>query len=416
MLRPRLERADAALLEGASEAQVSAITRLDEVEVEAPTHALTIWANANTRHMSSVPPEVQAARSAAMRPLFERFLAREAAGEARWCGTAFPCHAAAQDAGMSLGDWEDFVYRAGHLEDADPIAFWREQSKRQAAIAERFKGVREIRIVAENTDLVLDVAGRIWDNADGHKNFPDGEVYTSPVESSTRGHIAFSFDATYMGNDVAGVRLKFDGGRVVEHEATRGAEFPRADARHGRWRALPRRGGVRHERRDPVADARHTLRREDRRDVPRRARDGVSGMRRHQHVGPSLGPGLRPAARRRDPCRRRGHLARRAVPASDAASSGWRTSSSTTRCRWARATPSSSRARRSAEELIVELVRAAIRAGAIPRVRPSVQGTDEAYLARASDEQLDHLPPWSLDEMGSIDARISVVGAWNTVS
>ena len=169
-----------------------------------------------------------------MRPLFERFLAREAAGDVRWCGTAFPCNAAAQDAGMSLSDWEDFVYRAGHLNDADPIAFWREQSARQAKIAERFAGVREIRILAEDTDLVLDVAGRTWDNADGHKNFPDGEVYTSPVEGGTRGHIAFSFDATYMGNDVAGVRLKFDDGRVVEHEATRGERLPRADARHGR--------------------------------------------------------------------------------------------------------------------------------------------------------------------------------------
>jgi len=225
MLRPRLDRADAALLEGASDAQVAAITKLDEVEVEAPTRALTIWANTNTRYMSGVPSETQAARAAAMRPLFERFLAREAAGDARWCGTAFPCHAAAQDAGMSLSEWEDFVYRAGHLDDPDPIAFWREQSKRQAAVAERFTGVREIRILAEDTDLVLDVADRIWDNADGHKNFPDGEVYTSPVESATRGHIAFSFDATYMGNDVAGVRLTFDGGRVVEHEATRGADF-----------------------------------------------------------------------------------------------------------------------------------------------------------------------------------------------
>ncbi|MGH3074707.1 MAG: aminopeptidase, partial [Gaiellales bacterium] len=67
-----------------------------------------------------------------------------------------------------------------------------------------------------------------------------------------------------------------------------------------------------------------------------------------------------------------------------------------------------------AEELIVELVRAATKVGAIARVRTSVQGTDEAYLSRASDEQLDNLPEWALEEMGSIDARISVHAAWNT--
>ena len=225
MLRPRLERAEAALLEGASEAQIAAVTKLDEIEVEAPTRSITIWANANSRYMSSVPAATQAARSAATRPLFERFLARELAGEVRWCGTAFPSNAAAQDAGMSLPDWEDFVYRAGHLGDDDPVAFWQGQSAKQAAVAERLSGARELRIVADQTDLVVDVTGRRWDNADGHKNFPDGEVYTSPVEENTRGTIAFSFDATFMGNDVGGVRLRFEDGRVVDHEAARGGEF-----------------------------------------------------------------------------------------------------------------------------------------------------------------------------------------------
>src|SRR5207247_5376005 len=67
-----------------------------------------------------------------------------------------------------------------------------------------------------------------------------------------------------------------------------------------------------------------------------------------------------------------------------------------------------------AEPLLVELVRAATEAGAIARVRPTVSGTDEAYLARASDAQLDHLPPWAVEEMEAIDARISVHASLNT--
>jgi aminopeptidase len=225
MLRPHLERAEAAILREATEAQVAAVTRLEELEIEAPTRQITIWANENTRYMADVPASTQAARSAATRRLFERFLEREAADDVRWCGTAFPCHAAAQDAGMSLAAWEDFVFSAGHLDDADPIAFWRAQSDRQAQVIERLAGVREIRIVAEDTDLTIGVGGRVWANADGRKNFPDGEVYTSPVETATRGHIAFTFDATYLGNDVGGVRLRFEDGRVVAHEARKNADF-----------------------------------------------------------------------------------------------------------------------------------------------------------------------------------------------
>jgi aminopeptidase len=50
-------------------------------------------------------------------------------------------------------------------------------------------------------------------------------VYTSPLHDRTRGHISFSFDATYNGREFGGVRLWFEDGRVVRHEASRGEEF-----------------------------------------------------------------------------------------------------------------------------------------------------------------------------------------------
>ena len=85
--------------------------------------------------------------------------------------------------------------------------------------------MRQLRIVGEDTDLTIDVSDRRWMNADGHQNFPDGEVYTSPIEAATRGHIAFSLDAPYNGNDVTGVRLWFEQGKVVREEATKGHRF-----------------------------------------------------------------------------------------------------------------------------------------------------------------------------------------------
>ena len=225
MLRPHLESVEAVVLEHSNRAQLETVTRLDELEVELPTKLMSIWANGNTRYLSSAPPENLTIRSAAHRELFQRGLKRVAEGEAKWVGTCYPARAGAQEAGMSLSDWEDFVYTAGHLEDADPIAFWRSQSARQQAIIERLSTVHELRIVAEDTDLTLEVGGRIWLNADGRENFPDGEIYTSPVETATRGHIAFSFDATYLGRDIAGVRLWFEDGRVVREEAARGQEY-----------------------------------------------------------------------------------------------------------------------------------------------------------------------------------------------
>jgi aminopeptidase len=226
-LHPALEAAEAAYLEEASERQLATVTRLDELDIDAPDKRLHIWATENTRYLSGVPAGRQGARRAARRGLSTRFDERLTAGELKWVGTVYPCHADAQDAGMSLVEWEDFVYEAGRLGDPDPVAAWREQSRRQAEVAERLSGVRELRMVAEDTDLVVGVEGRRWLNADGRENFPDGEVYTSPVESRTHGHVAFTFDATYDGHDVEGVRLWFEDGRVVREEARKNLEFLR---------------------------------------------------------------------------------------------------------------------------------------------------------------------------------------------
>jgi aminopeptidase len=224
VLRPDLASVQRMLLERGSDAQLQP-TRLEELENELATKYVTIWAEPNTHHLSDVPAARQALYSSARRELNERFFARISSGEARWCGTAFPCEAAAQDAGMSLVEWEDFVYGAGHLEDGDPVAHWREQSKRQQEIAERLSQIAELRIVAEDTELVVATGGRRWLNADGKQNFPDGEVYTSPEHTRTQGHVRFSFDAALYGRELSGVRLWFEDGRVVREEAARGADF-----------------------------------------------------------------------------------------------------------------------------------------------------------------------------------------------
>jgi aminopeptidase len=228
MVRPSLESVDALLVELGTRAQLEAVTKLDELEIDLPNNHLTIWANGNTRYLSSAPSENITIRTAAFRGLFERYLKRTASGDARWCGTCFPSHAAAQEAGMSLPDWQDFVFGAGHLGDPDPIAYWKRQSARQAEIAERLSQVSELRMVADGTDLTLRVEGRTWLNADGRENFPDGEVYTSPVETATSGHVSFSFDATYHGRDVSGVKLWFEDGKVVREEAARGEGYLRS--------------------------------------------------------------------------------------------------------------------------------------------------------------------------------------------
>src|SRR2546423_1633812 len=83
----------------------------------------------------------------------------------------------------------------------------------------------ELRIVGPDTDLRIVVDGRRWEAADGRYNMPDGEVYSSPVETKTEGEIRFTFPALFQGREVEDIRLRFEGGSVVRSEARRGGGF-----------------------------------------------------------------------------------------------------------------------------------------------------------------------------------------------
>lgn len=225
LLRVTVDGVEEAFYREASEEQLRYVSELQRQEVEHIDASLGVWADTNTRSLTNVPPERRRIRAEATRPLSQRFLERAAQGTLRWVGTQYPTQAAAQEAEMSLEEYEDFVYGAGFLDRPDPVAEWESVRKRQQRIADFLSTKRTVRVVAEDTDLVVGVAGRRWINAAGEHNFPDGEVFTGPEEDRTAGHVRFTFPALYGGREVTGVRLVFEGGRVVHAEADKGREF-----------------------------------------------------------------------------------------------------------------------------------------------------------------------------------------------
>ncbi|MCX7886108.1 MAG: aminopeptidase [Verrucomicrobiae bacterium] len=190
--------------------------------------SIGIWADENTRALTNADPRRVAAAAAARRPLTKIFMDRAAAGKLRWCGTQWPCQASAQDAEMSLEEYENFVFGAGHLDDPNPVRTWQRISKQQQALTDFLNRCNQIRILAEDTDLRLSVKGHKWINCDGHYNFPDGEIFTGPVPDSVDGHIRFSFPAVHGGREVDGIQLTFQKGRVVRAEAVKGQDYLRA--------------------------------------------------------------------------------------------------------------------------------------------------------------------------------------------
>jgi aminopeptidase len=224
--RIEVEGLDVISVNESSEEQLVYVSEIDRFEVEHVDAVVTLWADRNTRALSQADPQRVSRRIAARRTLTNRFWERIDAGEARWVGTRFPTDAHAQDAEMSLVEYEDFVYGACHVRaDEDPVAHWQEVSVQLNAQARKLASVTELHIVGPDTDLCVGVDGRQWLAADGKLNMPDGEIFTSPVETETQGEIRFSFPAIFHGRGVEDVRLRFDGGRVVAAEARSGQDY-----------------------------------------------------------------------------------------------------------------------------------------------------------------------------------------------
>jgi aminopeptidase len=179
-----------------------------------------IKAPSNTRALANVDPARQQALAGLNRPLSEIMLQKN-----RWMLTLFPTAALAQEANMGLTEYEDFAFSAMGLDRDDPVRYWQEKSMEQARLKERLEEARELRIVGPGTDLTLSVEGRTFVNSAGRRNMPCGEVFTGPIEDSANGHVTFGVPAAIGGREVAGARLRFDGGKVVESEAEKGGEY-----------------------------------------------------------------------------------------------------------------------------------------------------------------------------------------------
>lgn len=209
-------------LTGASPEQLADISPRERLVVDSYDAILKIAAPTNTRDLSGLPPDRLAARSRATGSLQRTWLRRGAEGSLRWTSTQFPTEAGAQDADMSLAEYEDFVFGACLLNDQDPVASWQRIHDEQERIVRYLQSRSRFCIRSPSIDLTYQAAGRRWINSDGHHNFPSGEVFSSPEEDSMEGVATFDFPAVVMGREISGITLEFRGGKVVKATAAKG--------------------------------------------------------------------------------------------------------------------------------------------------------------------------------------------------
>jgi aminopeptidase len=200
---------------------VSPFTRFFYSEIDA---VIQVVAETNTKRLSNIPPNRLKQRAASQREIID-IRAKRLLKPGGLALIPYPTEALAQEAEMSLFEYQDFVAKACFLNKKEPVKEWKELSRMQENVVNRLNKAKNMRFVGEDTDLRLSVEGRKWFNCDGHINMPDGEVFTSPIENSAEGQIRFTYPGIEMGREVDDITLTFKSGEVVKAKAEKGEDF-----------------------------------------------------------------------------------------------------------------------------------------------------------------------------------------------
>jgi aminopeptidase len=223
----RLPNEEAIFLKYAEGEQLTTPHIFTQMAYEQFEARIRVHAIADSEAFKGIPDEKQALYAKGKAPILKTQLARGLAKELKWVTTLFPTEAYAKEAGMSLSDYEAFVYGTMHAdrEDEDPIEYWLRVEKEQQRYVDLFSDKDKVVLRGPNVDLSLSVRGRTFINSAGRNNMPSGEIFTGPVENSVNGWVRYTYPVIYEGRVLEDVELEFVEGRVVHAKAKRNEDF-----------------------------------------------------------------------------------------------------------------------------------------------------------------------------------------------
>jgi len=138
-----------------------------------------------------------------------------------WALTLYPTPGFAAMEGIELDQYVDFIVTASTT-DPRPLKAAEEE------IAPHLEAAKMVTVetLHPHEDRLLKLSLSVEDRrvqiSYGLRNFPDGEIFTSPDARSTEGEIFVDLPVNYGGHDIKGIYLKFEGGKITSYKADEG--------------------------------------------------------------------------------------------------------------------------------------------------------------------------------------------------
>ena len=200
----------------ASDEQLKKFPQIYFDEVKKAQGYIGIHSDENTRELSNIEPKKLSLREKITHSISD-YICNEK-DKIRRCSAIFPTQALAQDAEMSLQEYEDFVFGAI---DQD----WSKLKKRFTYLRDQLNKAKTIRIIGEDTDLTLDIYKKSFVADSGEENLPGGEIFCAPEPKSVNGHIRFTYPALRSGVEVTNIYCEFKNGKCIKAAAEKNEKF-----------------------------------------------------------------------------------------------------------------------------------------------------------------------------------------------
>jgi aminopeptidase len=210
------------IMDAASTDTLSKENEIQKLIVEKFDCYLVIRAPFNSRDTQNIAPEKRKASSEGNKEISKIYNHRTGTYQMRRSLCQFPTQAAAQEAGMSLKEYEHFIFQSCFLFEEDPIQAWKNLGIAQQKATDYLNKSKAIHYKGPNIDIHFSTEGRTWINSDGKANMPSGEIYTAPVEESVQGKVKFTLPSIYMSQEAEEVELEVVNGVIEKWTATRG--------------------------------------------------------------------------------------------------------------------------------------------------------------------------------------------------
>lgn len=200
----------------AQDHQITKYPDLFEHAINKSHKYIGIGSESNTKELANCDPKKISARSKVTKKISDLICNNKP--KMHRVSTMFPTQAIAQEAEMSLTEYENFFYNAC-LQD------WKKLSKKFNKIKNKFKKNSKVHLVGNGVDLKFEVHGDKAAIDDAKENMPGGEVFMAPLRESVNGWIKFDYPAIRCGKEVTDIELKFENGKVIEAKASKNQDF-----------------------------------------------------------------------------------------------------------------------------------------------------------------------------------------------